>query len=501
MAENVLVLRGEGNVDVQVGGPGNDWEYLSACATMTGPTVPYGGTEIRWCQDPNKANGFKVSSQFRTAPDQISFDLVTKLGKVDFLADLNCPFGLRARYAKCGTREDPANYDPLMLAYCNVQLQEKSYEDLVVGDPANQDEILVTTPSQATSEYRIQKVVPAREGTAAELGDQIINDLSYCDQISCGGYCGDKSDGCTKVFAGTNADTTPYASPNLIKGVKNMATGVFTWTIAPILGLNGNVCNIECTGGRLFVSSNADSAVGWNANDGAQNDWNFVILGNAPSTSHNSMFMRNAHEGYIGCVNGYIYKTDNAGGTWTAVLKGTVTTQTINAIYAYDRDLVYAVGNAGVIIKSQDGGVTWEDVSEVAITGNGNLWDVIVPPERPREIYVANNKIWRSKDAGANWANVPFDGDGVGSVDDMAFCGPCAGDVLWILHNDAGPRARILRDLSGGAGGDNVEVVMDWLKIIPVGIDLNVLACCGVNTVMAGGALSGGYPVMIKVGF
>jgi hypothetical protein len=68
---------------------------------------------------------------------------------------------------------------------------------------------------------------------------------------------------------------------------------------------------------------------------------------------------------------------------------------------------------------------------------------------------------------------------------------------MFILHNDAGPRARILRDLSGGAGGADIEVVMDYTQTIQAGIDLNALACCDVNEVIAGGELQGGYPVVI----
>lgn len=497
--DNTLVLRGEGNVDVQVGGPGNNWAYLSACAAMSGPTVPHGGTEIRKCQDPNKANGFKISSKFKTAADQITFDLTTKLGKVNFLTDLLCPFSLRARYAKCGTREDPSNYDPLMLTYCSVDTTEHSYDDLVITDDANQDEIMVTAPSTASYEYRIEKVDASRAGSLATLGDQAINDIEFCDSPGCGGYCGDKSDGCTKIYAVTNADTSPYAAPGLIKGVKSLTTGVITWTNTPILGLNGNANGIECAGSTLVVSSNANSVVAYNTNDGAQNDWNLVVLGNAPSTNHNALFARTPRELWVGCVNGYIYKSTNGGQTWTAVHMGTWTTQTINAIYAYDKDLVYAVGNAGVILKSTDGGQTWEDRTEVATTGNVNLLCVVVPPNRPKEVYVSASRIYRSTNAGDTFAAISFDGDGVGSVDDITFCGPCAGDVMWILHNDAGPRARILRDLSGGAGGADVEVVMDWFDIIPTGIDLNALACCGVNTAIAAGENYGGYPVIVKM--
>ena len=59
MTDEILVKRGQGNVDVQIGGPGNNWQYLSSCAAMTGPEVPLGDTETRWCQDPKVAGVFK----------------------------------------------------------------------------------------------------------------------------------------------------------------------------------------------------------------------------------------------------------------------------------------------------------------------------------------------------------------------------------------------------------------------------------------------------------
>src|SRR6185503_7172634 len=251
MADEFNVKRGQGNVDVQIGGPGNNWLYLSACAAMTGPEVPQGDIETRWCQDPHVAGAFRRSTQIRTAPDLITFDLTTKLGKIDYLNRLNCPFSQRARYAICGEREDVANYDPFMLNFCSVNINSKSYEDLVITDPGNEDEIMVTSSASAGYEYRIQKMTPARTGSATLLGDQVILDIEYCDSPDCGGYCGDPSDGCTTVFATTNADTTPYTNPNLIKGVKNMNTGAITWSVIPILGLNGNAENLECAGKRL----------------------------------------------------------------------------------------------------------------------------------------------------------------------------------------------------------------------------------------------------------
>jgi len=495
-----LVHRSHGNVDVQVGGPGNNWVYLSACGRLSGPTVPRGGTEIRWCQDPHRAGGFKVSSKIKMAPDQVTGDLMTKLGKIDYLEDLGCPFGLRARYAKCNEREDPANYDPFMLNYCPVDLTEHNYEDLAVTDPGENDEIVVTAPWTASSEYRVKKINASRVGTAAQLGDVAINDIEYCDQVTCGGYCGDRSDGCALMWGVTDANTAPYANPQLIKGIKDMPSGGITFSYAPILGLNGDVEGIECAGSRLIVSSNADSAIAYNDHKGDQNEWNVIpIAPMAPTANHNALYARTAREIWLGAENGYIYKSVNGGLTWTPVLQGEITGQNVNAVYAYDKDLVYAVCNAGIMLKSEDGGGTWDDITEIATTG-ADLLVVTVPPDRPKEVYIGTNagQIFKSEDEGDTFANVPFDGDGIGSVDDIEWCGPCAGDIMWFLHNDAGPRGRILRDLSGGAGGADVEVVMDYTNVLPNSVELNALDCCGVNEAIAAGELYGTYPAVIK---
>lgn len=501
MADEILVQLGQGNVDVQIGGPGNNWQYLSACASMDGPTVPYGDFDTKWRQDPAVAGGFKRSSKIRTAPDLVSFNLMTKLGKVNYLKRLRCSFSTRARYAICGEREDPANYDPVMVAYCNADITEKSYDNMVVTDPGDNDEVLVTSAVSADYEYEVRKVSTGRTGSLATLGDQAINDIEYCGGQSCAGYCGAESDGCTLVFACTDADASPYAAPNLIKGLKDLVTGAITWSNSPVLGANGNLDGIECAGSRIVVSSSADSAIFYNSDPNQnQNSWIKILLTRVPAANQNALFARTTRELWLGCNGGYILKSVDAGTTWVEVHSATLTTQNINAVYAYNKDLVVAVGNNGVILLSNDGGSTWDDITETSTTA-ANLLCVIIPPGRPKEIYIGTNngRIYRSTNGGDTFSQVVFDGDSVGTVDDIKFCGPCAGDVMWFIHNDAGPRGRILRDLSGGAGGPDVEVVMDYTSIISTGIGLNALACCDVSEAIVGGALLSGFPTIIKV--
>lgn len=497
--ENVLAQSGQGNVDVQPNGPGNNWKYLSACASLDGPSVPTGDFEERWCQDPASAAGFKVSSVIQTAPDWASGTLTIKLGKVNFLKGLKCPFGLRARYTNCAPREDPTNYTLMMLNYSPTNITEHSYSnDLVATDPANVDEIMVPAPWKAVAEYLTQKMAPARLGTLAELGDQQINDIEICDSGSCSPACGEPSEGCSKFFAVTNVDVSPYGNPNLIYGyIKNGA-----WVIAayPILSLSANVTAVECAGSKVVVASG--TSIAYSATPTDTDSWTVVTLAYTVSTYAHGLRMRTPREGYVVCNGGFTYKTTDGARTWNLVPTSQWTTANLYSVAAYDENLVYVGGANGVLLKSETGGKSWVDLTDVATYGNVGIISMRVPPGRPDELYIGttNGKLWRSKNRGLDFTQVHFPYEGAGTVDDLDFAGPNNGENLFILHNDAGPRARVWRDLSGGAGGDDVELVMEQTAVIAAGINLKALAACSdPNYALAGGALYGGFPVLIEM--
>jgi len=499
--DEVLVTSGEGNVDVQVGGPGQSaWAYMSSCASMDGPSMPREGTEVRYCQDTQRAGKFVVSTTIKTAAGLGGGNLMTKLGKIRHLEGLDCPFSLRARFAKCGAREDPANFDPIMIVFSDVSITSDDYGDLAAGSPDNNDEVLLTSPWTAPRHYWIKTVVGSRAGSAGDFGDIAINDWAVCDAPQCAGYCGGLKDGCSVYYGVTDLDTAPYGWPSIVQGIKDVIAGTITWETDPIIGVNGDVEAVACAGSRVLVTSSGPELLAYNDTyDDAgfldQDEWNIVSLDHAPAANGNALFARTSREIWLACSDGYVGKSVDAGATWSYVDAGTA----LNAIWAYDAELAYAVGDNGEILRSVDGGSTWTDLTEVATTA-ANLLCVVVPPGRVNEAYVGTNsgQIFRTKNKGATWAEMSFSGSGAGSVDDMAFAGDL-GDVLWILHNDAGPRGRILRDLSGGNGGADVRVEVGYTDVVAAGVQLNAIAACDENTAWAAGEAAGGYPAVIKV--
>jgi hypothetical protein len=492
-------------VDVLLGGPGqSNWKYLSQCASMDGPSVPKGDTELRYCQDPDdSASGFVVSSKIKRTADQATGNLMTKLGKLDHLADLDCPFSLRARFNKCGARQDPTVFDPIMIVFCDIDLTSEDYSDLVAMSADDNDEIVVTAAWSATTKYRVKTVVGARAGSAADFGDIAINDFAVCDSPQCAGYCGKRKDGCSVYHGVTDLDTAPYGWPSHIQGIKDVLTDVVSWTNRPIIGVNGNVENVECAGDRVVVSSNSASLVAYNEtydDDDVldQDGWNMVAMTYAPAAYPNALYARTSQEVWVATDDGYVGKSVDAGETWTYTAIGG--TPALRAVFAYDADLVYVGGANGQIHRSTDGGSTWTNITEVA-TFSDNILVVRVPPGRSKEVYVGTDAggVYRSENQGAKFTQMAFAGDDVGTIDDLEFCGPCNGDVLWILQNDAGPRGRILRDMSGGKGGADVREEVGYTAVISAGVELNALACCDANTAWAAGEANGGYPAVFKV--
>ncbi len=499
--DEVLVTSGHGNVDVQVGGPGqSSWKYLSACASLDGPSVPREGTEVRYCQDSQRSGRFTVSTTIRTAAGLASGNLMTKLGKVRHLENLDCPFSLRARFALCGAREDPTNFDPIMVVFSGVNITSEDYGALVAGSPDDNDEILITSPWTAEHHYWIKKVTASRAGSVSDLGDVAINDWAVCGSAQCAGYCGGLQDNCTILYGVSDKDTAPYAWPNIVQGIKEPISGTMTWQTSPIIGLDGDAIGVECAGNRVIVFSVQAVAVAYNdtyTDEGFldKDAWNVIPLAHTPAANPNALYARTSQEVWLACSDGYIGKSVNGGATWSFTQAGT----SLSCVYAYDANLVYAGGPNGEMVRSMDGGQTWTNITEVATFGS-NVLCMVVPPGRSREVYVGTNsgEIYRSLNQGATFANVPFTGDGVGTVNSLSFAGK-NGDVLWLLHNDSGPRGRILRDLSGGNGGSDVRVEVGYTDIVTTGIGLNALVACDENTAWAAGEVSGGFPVVIKV--
>lgn len=504
-----LIHKADGNLDVQKGGAGqSNWEYLSSCASMTGPSVSFGAIETRWCQDPNRAGKFRRSSRFRTNPDDITFDIMTKLSTAQLLKKLGCPFGLRARFLQCeGSRNDPAQYDPFMLGYAPVDITEKSYDDLVIFDGADNDEIIVTTPANAAYEYLIDKMTdPSRVGNAADLGDEEIVAGIYCSNADCGGVCGTRTDECTTSYWLT-AGSGLYTNATLIIVTKDVLTGDLSFETKEITGGSTDTYRaIACAGTRIIIASQYAGEIGYSDDQG--DTWSFVTMDNGATgevaTTPNFLYARTARDVWFVLGNGYVYHSTNGGLSWVDESNDGLIAETLTSVYAYDEDRIVVAGEDGTLFLSTNGGRTWDNLIDELNKAGIRVNHAVIPPERWNEIYVALNdgRIFHTYNEGATvagWAEMTFSGSGIGSVDKLKFFGVYAGEQLWFMQTNATNQSRILRDLSGGYGGADVEQILGYTQVIAAGIELNDFDICETNYGLVAGAEETAYPVMIEL--
>lgn len=159
---------------------------------------------------------------------------------------------------------------------------------------------------------------------------------------------------------------------------------------------------------------------------------------------------------------GYIYKSTDGGFSFASLDAASATTDNINAIEVVSDNLVWFGCDSGTLLKYNGKGVSV--VTTTGITANINA--LAVPVGRNKELYMgmADGSIQRTNDStvtAPTFTQKTWAGSGVGSIDDLLFVGPLA-NTLYISQANAAGASRILRDLSGGALGNQVEEVSTY---------------------------------------
>jgi hypothetical protein len=150
------------------------------------------------------------------------------------------------------------------------------------------------------------------------------------------------------------------------------------------------------------------------------------------------------------------------------------------------------VGDGGTLLRYRQGLVT----AETDPTGGADIVDIDIRPDDKTSFVLAcsDATAWLTMDDVATWTQVRYDGDDAGSLERVGFAG-ARGVVLWLLHTGVGGTSRLLRDICGGAGGNNN------VEIIPMTANLGYsdLVVYDQNEVLLVGAVSDGQGQIVKV--
>ena len=479
-------------VYIRKGGAGNKWDLFSLQAEMSAPSGGGQSVESRWGR--KAGGGQEPKGTIKTSnPERYEMDVMRRLtlAQVQFLQKLqNCPFDVKIAQL-CGDYGDKTNYQGA-IGYLDGYTTSKTYStNLANNADTPGDDTMETFSISAIDEFRLLKLAHLNITNSDQ--DVAINQVIAVGQPQCAGDCGLEKTGQEDFWFVTDQDNTPgyLTQPAARFGYTEDGGGTRTFVYIDLLQ-NADALSVARLGDRVLIASPQGGVVYANINDiknGVSLPWTRSLAGG----TNGPRYIAVSPNGTVWAAgnNGYIYKSLDGGLTFSTFSAGTVTTQQINEICAIADDIVWFAANGGVLLK-YNGSVA----ARVTITGvSANLNTVTVPEGRTNEVYVgaANGRIYRSRNTTATtptFAEVGVDGSGNGSIDSLRFAG-LNGNVLFIVQSNAAGRSRVLRDLSGGNGALDVEIIGSYDS--PDNTGINSIAPANENFALTVGELVAGF--------
>lgn len=475
-------------VDRREGGPGNNWEIVDLEGSMVDTSS--GGRRDVKSEFRQSAFGQLeyIGTQFTGNPARWTFDLMTRLRWLTFLRGalndgdqrLNCAceesgIDIRVR-ERCGDKMVLTNYD-MIRNYMDAYSTSDSFDKLADFKEGVNDLAGVKLSMSAGIGYSYKKLVHLNisNGWTALA----INRVQY--------RCGHEWWACTNGVAATSPGTVMWS---LDDGATFGTDGV------DVFANGSDVTDIVFSGEYVIVASGAEAPAYARIEDvkaGLSSIWTLStgITTNFPSklavTPDGTIWGTGA--------GGRVWKSDDVF-TWSLVDAGTVSSSDMNAIAVANNDLVWFGGVGGDLMRWYKG-----VLSAVAVSGLSDDITALSVPSLRDEIYLGTDAgdIYRSRNSSANtptFAVQSFPGAGSGVISDMKFAG-FKGDVLYILQTTADPYSRVLRDLSGGALGRDVEIVGTYQD--PANAGFSSIAMANQNIGLVVGAVSAGDGYIGKV--
>jgi len=279
---------------------------------------------------------------------------------------------------------------------------------------------------------------------AATQATREIVDVVVCDLASCGGDCGDPSEGYNKVFAlmkplGSSAG----ASPRVIFSDDAFATA--DWDDISSLVYTDTATAILCIGSYIVVLS--DSANGLEYTTRAlllagTPSWVEVLTGFVAAKTPNDGVTIDARHTWICGNGGYIYFTADPTTGVSVVDAGSLTVQNLNKIDAYDDENVVAVGAANAVVYTLDG-TNW-----IAVTGPSPAVALTAVACMGRGIWMVGNAsggVYYTENYGATWTTIGLP-IAITAIKDIAFVDETEGFLTGTMSS----HGYIFRTVSGG---------------------------------------------------
>lgn len=448
------------------------------CWRMEDSSETLGGVTVTTRFDPR--GGIERDTVRAEPPGETSGTLVMKRLQADRAkSDLrHCYWILDQRMQCAGMDRDAWERWEEITRYCQAKFNERG----LAGTSWEGDEdALVNLPFVALSVDDVYRVGGSENTDTTQ--NRSYTDIDSCQPERCPDHCDDQED-CVVVAVTVKKETNGVEAPYL---VVNLAGGDDdNWTANQLATMVGyDAARVLCLGSFVVVIA---SGYGIMHSDDLGTTEIYVPLADvtAWAANHLPLCIDGIDQTFIviGCEEGYITASYDAGRNWETVSSGEATTEPINDIMiARDNpQVIYASTEANkVVIKSENGGRTWFALGAIGMGGTG-----------PTALYVVNQstvlvgndagEVWQTVDGGTVWtqqSDLPgATVKGNVTINDITGCG-CG--ILFMATEESGSVAsRIYRNVDGGAEG-RWYVPADIGTLTHTTGPIEAITCCGPN--------------------
>ncbi len=469
-----------------------DYQY---CLKLTAVTKGFGDLTRIEVPNPDEYGKFDEVGEIRGAAARAtsslmgyySLDLQSTLLR---LAANGCAVDVQLHIGECKNPGTFTVFDKAMILE-NVFISQYATGDL--GALASGENTTVNETADISAK-EVYEVLPVTYGVKA--GSLVVNEIvagTLCDSPSCGD-CQTESNGCQKVFF---VSVAAGGSPASLSDLVFTLDGGVTWYDYDITGMANPATGVACIGDYLVVVSNGEISLFYTLLSGLDGitppSWTEVATGFVRGP--NAIFSV-GNKAFIVADWGYIYETEDPTAGVTVLDAGSATIAKLNDVYALSAEVAVAVGNDGAVVYTTDGD-NWSAVAHPPVGVGIHLNCVYMKSESEWIVGTSNGKMYYTLNSGTTWVEKSFPGSGSGSVKDIAGSND---SVLWMAHQTAATKGRILRSYDGGYQW--VVTPEETGKAIPVADKYGCLVTCpyDANFLAAGGLADDATDGIIVVG-